>query len=53
MPVSINLALRGTLAELTASVIQLEEVRDSLTDRIESIQGRIDSIREELRNQKA
>lgn len=49
----INMALRSTLAELTATVIALEETRDGLTDRIASIQERIDSIRTELKTQQA
>jgi hypothetical protein len=46
---AINTTLRFTLAELTRTVIDLEEVRDALTVDIAKIQTRIDQIREALR----
>jgi DNA-directed RNA polymerase subunit RPC12/RpoP len=46
---AINTTLRFTLAELTRTVIDLEEVRDALTADIAKIQTRIDQIREALR----
>ena len=50
---AINMAIRSTLAELTMTVITLEEVRDELTKKIGSMQERIDALRAELRNQQA
>jgi DNA-directed RNA polymerase subunit RPC12/RpoP len=46
---AINTTLRFTLAELTRTVIDLEEVRDAMTVDILKIQTRIDQIREALR----
>ena len=49
----INMALRSTLAELTMTVITLEEARDELSKQIGAMQDRIDAIRVELKNQQA
>jgi hypothetical protein len=49
----INMALRGTLAALTMTVQELEDARGEITKRINSIQDRIDTIKEEIRNQKS
>ena len=43
------LALRLTLGELTRTIIDLEDARDNLTERIAAIQERIVSIRAALK----
>ena len=43
------LALRLTLGELTRTIVDLEDARDNLTERIEAIQERIESIRAEIK----
>ena len=43
------LALRLTLGELTRTIVDLEDTRDNLTERIEAIQERIISIRAALK----
>lgn len=46
---AINATLRFTLAELTRTIIDLEEVRDDLTADIAKLQDRIDQIRAAIR----
>ena len=43
------LALRLTLGELTRTIVDLEDTRDNLTERIDAIQERIISIRAALK----
>ena len=45
----LRLQMRLTLAEITRSIVDLEDTRDGLTKSIADLQERVESIRAEIR----
>ena len=43
------LSLRLTLGELTRTIVDLEDARDSISERIQAIQERIEATRAEIK----
>ena len=48
---TIDIALRETLTELTMTVINLEETRDGINEAINSLQRRITELRNAAKDQ--